>query len=99
MRFLKAEDSRIPKQACQMMISMNESEQKCWVTEVKNVLRKNFLFFYCVYLQQGVEDEKIILSELKQSLSDIIHEWNVTIKDKDRYFPYYSIKSIFELAQ
>ena len=63
------------------------------------IKQEHIFFYYCVWLQQGVGNEKKILSELKQSLSNIIHEWNVTIKDKDRYFPYHSIKSIFEPAQ
>ena len=45
LRVLKM-DIRIPKQAYKMMILMDESEKKCWVTQVKNVLSKNG--FYCV---------------------------------------------------
>ena len=37
-----------------MLISMDESEQKYWVTEVKNVLSKNG--FDCVWSQEGVGD-------------------------------------------
>ena len=51
-------------------------------------------------LQQGVGDEKIFLCELKQRLTDnFIQEWNATIRDKDRYFPYRNVKSIFEPEQ
>ena len=56
LRVLNMDDIRIPKQAHKMMILMDESEKKCWVTEVKNVFSKNG--FYCVWLQQGVGDEK-----------------------------------------
>ena len=56
LRVLKMEDSRVPKQAYKMMISMDESGQKWWITEVKNVLSRNG--FYCVWLKQGVGDEK-----------------------------------------
>ena len=42
---------------------MDESEKKCWVTQVMDVLSKNG--FYCVWLQQGVGDEKKFLCELK----------------------------------
>ena len=41
LRVLKMEDSRVPKQAYKMMISMDESGQKWWITEVKNVLSRN----------------------------------------------------------
>ena len=44
---LKMDDIRIPKQAYKMMILMDESEKKCWVTQVKDVLSKNG--FYCVW--------------------------------------------------
>ena len=57
LRVLKMDDIRIPKEAYKMMILMDESEKKCWVTQVKDVLSKNG--FYCVCLQQGVGDEKI----------------------------------------
>ena len=89
------DDIRIPKQAYKMMILMDESEKKCWVTQVKNVLSKNG--FYCVWLQQRVGDENKFLCELKQRLRDnFIQEWNATIPDKDRYFPYRNVKPIFE---
>ena len=68
LRVLKIDDIRIPKQAYKMMILMDESEKKCWVTQVKDVLRKNG--FYCVWLQQGVGDENKFLCELKQRLTD-----------------------------
>ena len=44
------------QQAYKIMILMDESEKKCWVTEVKHVLNRNG--FYCVWLQ-GVGDKKI----------------------------------------
>ena len=34
---LKMDDIRIPKQAYKMMILMDESQTKCWVTQVKDV--------------------------------------------------------------
>ena len=81
-----------------MMILMDESEKKCWVTEVKNVFSKNG--FYCVWLQQRVGDENTFLCELKQRLTDnFIQEWNAAIRDKDRYFPYRNVKSVFEPEQ
>ena len=38
---LKMDDVGIPKQEYKMMILMDDSEKKCWVTEVKNVLSRN----------------------------------------------------------
>ena len=64
LRVLKMDNFRIPKQAYKMMSLMDESEKKCSVTQVKNVLSKNG--FYCAWLQQGVGDEKAFLREVKQ---------------------------------
>ena len=82
-------------QAYKMKILMDETNKNCRVTEVKNVLSRNSL--YCVWLQQGIGDENNVLTEFKQRLTDIIvQKWNATIRNKDRYFPYRSVKSIFE---
>ena len=32
-------------------------------------------------------------------LDNFIQEWDVTIRDKDRYFPHYNVKSVFEREQ
>ena len=40
------DDLRTPKQAYKRMIITDESEKKCWITEMKNVLSRNC--FYCV---------------------------------------------------
>ena len=48
---------------------MDESEKKCCVTEVKNVLSKNG--FYCVWLQ-GVGDEKIFYVTWNRDLQTIL---------------------------
>ena len=53
LRVLKMEDNRIPKQAYKMMISMDENEQKSWVTEVKHLLSRNG--FYCVCYNKRLE--------------------------------------------
>ena len=98
LRVLTMDDIRIPKQAYKMMILMAESEKKCWVTQVKNVLSKNG-FLLCLVTTRGWR-RKYFLCELKQRLPDnFIQEWNATIRNKDRYFPYRNVKSIFEPEQ
>ena len=47
-----------------MVMSMVENGKKCWGTEVTNALSING-FFNCVWLLQGVGNEKTVLSELK----------------------------------
>ena len=65
-------------------MSMDENNKNCRITQVKNVLSRNG--FYCVWLQQSFTDI-------------IVQEWNAINQDKDRYFPYRSVKSIFEPEQ
>ena len=52
-----------------------------------------------MFVYKWLETKKF-LRELKQRLTDnFIQEWNATIRDKDRYFPYRNVKSIFEPEQ
>ena len=45
-------------------------------------------------------NKKKFVCELKQRLTDnFIQEWNATIRDKDRHFPYRNVKSTFEPEQ
>ena len=80
------------------MNSMDESEQKCLVTEVKNVWSRNGC--YCVWSRHGAGHEKRFASELKQRLScNFIQKWNATIRDNDGCFPHRSVKSVSEPEQ
>ena len=77
---------------------MDESEQKCLVTEVKNVWSRNGC--YCVWSRHGAGHEKRFVSELKQRLScNFIQKWNATIRDNDGCFPHRSVKSVSEPEQ
>ena len=49
LRVLKMDDSRLPKQAYKMMMSMVDNEKKCWGTEVNNVLSINGYFIVFDY--------------------------------------------------
>ena len=49
LRFLKMEDIRISEQAYKMKISKDESEKKCWGTELRNVLSRNGFFIVFGY--------------------------------------------------
>ena len=47
-----------------------------------------------------VGDEKRFFSGLKQRLlNNCIQDWDSTIRDKDRYFPYRHAKSVFKPEQ
>ena len=96
LRVLKMDDVRIPKQAYKMMILMDESEKKCCVTEVKNVLSKNG--FYCVWLQ-GVGDENIFYVNWNRDLQTILFKNGMQLFEIKTYFSYRNVKSIFEPEQ
>jgi len=53
--------------------------------------------FNIVWLQQGVGNVKTFLHIFKQRLVDMfIQEWTGTLRERDRYQPYTSFKTIFE---
>jgi hypothetical protein len=88
------EQDRLPKQAYQMLLLMEENEKKCWASDIKNILGSSG--FYFVWLNQGVEDVKTFLAVFRQRLVDnFMQEWSSTIREKDRYDMYRSLKSDF----
>ena len=58
LRVLKTDDSRLPKQAYKMMMSMAANEKKCWGTEVKNVQSMNV--FIVLGYNKGLEIKRCI---------------------------------------
>ena len=67
-------DSTLPKQAYKMQLKLDENLNPCWVTRTKNFLCD--FGFMDVGQQQGVGDERIFLSVLKQRLIEKYnHEW------------------------
>ena len=83
-RVLQMEQNRLPKQAYQMLLLMDETGKKCWATGVIELLCR--IGFYFVWLNQGVGNITHFLAIFKQRLIDIfIREWIPNIRDKERY--------------
>ena len=77
-----------------MLLLMDENEKKRCASDITNILCRSG--FYFVWLNQGVEDVKTYLAVFRQRLVNIfIQEWLSTIREKDRYDLYRSLKSDF----
>ena len=74
-------DSRLPKQAYKMQLKLDENLNPCCVTGTKNFL----CGFTDIWQQQGVGDERIFLSDLKQRLLEKYnHEWLNAVNTSSR---------------
>lgn len=94
LKLLTMDRERLPKQAYQMLLNMDEKGNNCWATCVKNLLFS--LGFGYAWINQGVGCEKVFLSLLKQRLIDVyIQEWNGSITTKDMYENYRMFKLTF----
>ena len=85
-------DSRLPKQAYKMQLKLDENLNPCWVTRTKNFLCD--FGFTDVWQQQGVGDERIFLSVLKQRLLEKYNqEWLNAVNTSNRFSFYVTFKS------
>ena len=66
-RLLRMEHDSLPKQEYLML--MDENEQKCWASDIKNILCRSA--FYFVWLNQGVKDIRPFLAVFRKRLVDI----------------------------
>jgi len=93
-KLLQMNNERLPYKAYQMLLQLDNSGKQCWVSKIREILC--LTGFNIVWLQQGVGDVKKFLSIFKQRLIDMfIQEWSGTVRDRDRYQPYRSFKTIF----
>lgn len=96
-RLLEMSIDRLPKQAYTMLCILDQNGQRCWVTEIKELLSR--AGFYLVWLNQGVQDYGRFLLILKQRLKDVfIQEWDEVLRDKERYNLYRVCQSNFRKA-
>ena len=85
-------DSRLPKQAYKMQLKLDENLNPCWVTRTKTFLCD--FGFTDVWQQQGVGEEHIFLSVLKQRLLEKCnHEWLNAVNTSSRFSFYMTFKS------
>ena len=93
-RLLEMDDTRLPKQAYLMLLSLDQNGKRCWVTEIRELLSRTG--FYYIWLNQGAQNVIHFLSVLKQRLVDMfIQEWTEVVTEKDRYSIYRLFKEDF----
>ena len=93
-RLLNMEQSRLPKQAYSMLLSLDSNGKKCWITQVKELLCNTG--FQYVWLNQSVPNANEFVSVLKQRLIDtFLQEWNASIRDRETYILYRQLNGDF----
>ena len=95
-KILECENSKYIKYAYQLMLNDLEINQNTtnWASKLKDLL--STLGFYEVWLNQGVGNKKVFLSEVKVRLHDnFVQNWNTRINESSRA-NFYSIFSKLE---
>ena len=78
-----------------MLVRLDQNGTHCWAPEIRKILSNTG--FYFVWLQQGVSNVNSFLQLFKARLRDVfIQEWSGTIRDRERYSLYCTIKTRFE---
>ena len=91
---LSMTQDRLPRQAYDMLVSLDERGKQCWVSAIRDMLCR--AGFGVVWLQQGVGNVKSFIAVFKQRQIDMyIQEWNETVENRERYANYRSFKTIF----
>lgn len=93
LRILRLEDNRYPKVCYKLQYKwINQNPRTdCWARQVKEVLEK-YGFGY-VWSHQGVDNERIFISILKQRLFDIeIQSWRCDVQEMDKLRTYEILK-------
>jgi hypothetical protein len=84
LKILHLDHKRLPWQAYQMLLKLDEMDKRCWVSNVRNILSQSG--FHVVWLSQGVGNVNIFVRTLKERLIDMYRqEWDGVIRDKERY--------------
>jgi hypothetical protein len=93
-RLLEMSDNRLPKQAYNMLLTLDRNGLECWVTQVRHFLC-SYGFQY-VWQSQSAFVAKCTLSSLKIRLVDtFIQEWDATLRNSERYSTYRLLKEDF----
>ena len=96
-KVLQMEPNRLPRQAYSMLVLLDESGKRNWVTCIKELLQS--LGFDYVWRDQGVLNTGGFLKSFRQRMIDkFTQEWNLTVRHKDRYVIYSSVTSNFGRA-
>ena len=91
LRILNMNVTRLPRQAYQMQLELDNIGHRCWVSQIRELL-SNCGYFY-IWLQQRVENDKLFLRSIKQRLLDIHYQnWTSVMNSKESYEMYRLIK-------
>jgi len=93
-RILQMNFERLPRQAYQMLLNMDEDGKVCWATGIRTILSE--AGFYSVWLSQGVGDIDMFLDVFKSRLIDMYRQdWFGSMRGKERYELYCTFKNEF----
>ena len=91
LRLTSMDNNRIPRMAYLMLLDMDNRGKTCWASQIKDILSN--CGFYFVWIQQGVNNKKQFLVDLRQRLIDIhLQIWSNSIQSKERYRQYCILK-------
>ena len=97
LRILKLPPCRLPFKAYKMLLHPHERNKRTWASSVCYVLYK--YDFDDVWVNQGVGDEKAFLKEFKERILSLYRqEWDNSIRTKERFTFYGTLKSSLSLA-
>ena len=92
-RLLKLQNTRICRQAYEMLLVLSENGSTNWVSDIKHLLCSNG--FGIVWLCNGVGNEKQFLSALKLRLVDCFKQsWDEKMRNSEHFKTFYSYKSL-----
>ena len=93
-KLLSMSRDRLPRQAYETLLSLDEKGKHCWASEVRLLLASTG--FGQVWLHQGVGNVNVFIVVFRQTLVEMFtEEWHATL-DRDRYEVYRSFKMQFE---
>lgn len=93
-KLLSMSRDRLPRQAYDMLLGLDERGKQCWASEVRVLLFS--AGFSEVWLHQGVGNINQFITTFKQRLMEFfIQECFDTIENRDRYRNYRSFKMLF----
>eukprot|EP00745_Piridium_sociabile_P032735 TRINITY_DN5549_c0_g1_i12.p1 TRINITY_DN5549_c0_g1~~TRINITY_DN5549_c0_g1_i12.p1 ORF type:complete len:436 (-),score=19.73 TRINITY_DN5549_c0_g1_i12:134-1441(-) len=98
LKLVKLPQTRLCKQAYDMMLTQMELGYENWSSSVNNVLSENG--FGVVWMCQGVGHDKQFISEFKTRLVDNFKQnWHSDMENKEKYSWFYSFKSMFQVEK
>lgn len=91
LRLTKMDNSRLPRKAYNMLLSLHNSGKSCWVSQIHNTLYR--FGFGFIWENQGVQDSASFIRLFKQRLIDCHSQnWHEHINESTRFTVYRTYK-------